>query len=368
MSTNDAESGVRAGECCIPKIPDSGAHSTVYFYALDGVRAFCVFIVILAHTRNRPAILSHFPGFLGVDIFFVLSGFLITYLLRQEYSKIRSINLRAFYLRRFFRIVPIYAVVLLTYVILCRFVGSAEKWTTMKIELPYFLTFMNEYIPRSLAGATPFSYSWTLGIEEKFYLIWPVLFFVMFKSTRLRNAISIGLYFILLAATPFIQGAARSYSGLLVGCFLGILLTGPFAARYSEFMRRVPTIVPLILFIFGFYLAYLQYWLLFLFSWFTFCLVGELVLKETWLSRFLSTRLLVWLGKRSYGMYLIQGLCMDVVHDHLHLDGIICALTTYSLAAVVSEGAYRLIETPARKLGKTLIAGLPLRHEQVVSA
>ncbi len=356
----------------VADVPDSlkkispGSNSTVYFPALDGLRAFCVFFVILVHTKNRPSIVEQFPGFLGVDIFFVLSGFLITYFLRQEYIQSGTICWRTFYLRRLFRIVPIYAAVLLAYALMCRVYGG-DKWAIMKSELPYFLTFMNEFNPVRTT-AMPFSYSWTLGVEEKFYLLWPVLFFILFRSTRLRNAVAVGAYFVLVAAAPLLQGTARSYSGLLVGCFLGVLLTGPFATNYVRAMRRVPTIIPFVLFLCGFYLVHIEYWFILVFSWITFFFVGELVLKESWLSRLLSFRVLVWLGKRSYGMYLLQGICLNVVQGHLHFEGMLSTVATCSLAAVLSEVTYKVIEIPSRNLGKTLIAGLRQSSRHVVQA
>ena len=90
-----------------------------YFASLDGLRAISVFLVIIEHIRIKEPWLAHIPGRLGVDIFFVLSGYLITALLLQEQETSGRVDLFAFYMRRLFRIVPIYLLVLSVYLVAC---------------------------------------------------------------------------------------------------------------------------------------------------------------------------------------------------------------------------------------------------------
>ncbi len=78
-----------------------------YFPSLDGLRAVSVLLVIFVHLKYRSSFFAHIPGWLGVDFFFVISGFLISTLLFREEQKTGGIDVAAFYTRRFFRIVPI---------------------------------------------------------------------------------------------------------------------------------------------------------------------------------------------------------------------------------------------------------------------
>jgi peptidoglycan/LPS O-acetylase OafA/YrhL len=89
---------------------------TPYFPALDGLRALSVLLAIYQHAANKTPAMRRLQGNLGVDIFFVLSGFLITFLLNREKRETGKVDLAAFYVRRAFRILPIYSVVLATYI------------------------------------------------------------------------------------------------------------------------------------------------------------------------------------------------------------------------------------------------------------
>ena len=180
-----------------------------YFPALDGLRGVSVFLVILVHIRTKSDWLAHIPGQLGVDIFFVLSGFLITTLLLREQDESGKVDLIAFYIRRFFRIVPVYLFVLSIYLAVCH--HDPTKWRMLKPALYHYFTFTNEFVARGV----PYSFSWTLGIEEKFYLAWPLLFFVALRG-RSRMIVVALLYPALLGLLSHRMG--RSYSGLLAGC------------------------------------------------------------------------------------------------------------------------------------------------------
>jgi peptidoglycan/LPS O-acetylase OafA/YrhL len=116
-----------------------------YFAALDGLRAVSVFLVISYHVQYKAQWLTHVQGQLGVEIFFVLSGYLITTLLIKEQDSLGKIDLSAFYIRRFFRIVPIYLLILIVYLGLCY--HDSFKWGQLRAALPYYFTFTNEWLP-----------------------------------------------------------------------------------------------------------------------------------------------------------------------------------------------------------------------------
>jgi peptidoglycan/LPS O-acetylase OafA/YrhL len=150
------------------------------FDALDGLRAIAAVIVVFFHVGG-PSV-AFISGWIGVHIFFVVSGFLITTLMLREHDRTGRISLRNFYLRRIFRIMPLY------YLALALAVASAyhqgRPWLLLRGHLPEYLTFMNEY---HLNVSTPFVHSWTLGIEQKFYLLWPLaLVLAGLLTNRLR--------------------------------------------------------------------------------------------------------------------------------------------------------------------------------------
>jgi peptidoglycan/LPS O-acetylase OafA/YrhL len=120
----------------LPLLSHSDFRSLRRFPALDGVRAIAVLLVVAAHSRG-PGSLHYLAGWNGVTIFFVLSGFLITTLALREEERAGRVFLRGFYVRRVFRILPLYLLVLLLYVPIVRVlgIGDSDKFTQA---LPYY--------------------------------------------------------------------------------------------------------------------------------------------------------------------------------------------------------------------------------------
>jgi peptidoglycan/LPS O-acetylase OafA/YrhL len=330
-----------------------------YFAALDGLRAFSILFVVLQHIPDKPHWLGHLHGWLGVDIFFVLSGFLITYLLDREKQKSGRVDLAAFYTRRAFRILPVYSVMLAIYVVVTRYTDTLQNWNLLKRDLPYFLTFLNEFA-KSINGFSVFGFSWTLGVEEKFYLFWPVLFFIVLAFNRRRTAIITTIYVLLVALASVKYEAARSYSGLLVGSFLALGIASPRTAWLRAHIQRIPAVIPLASLAAGFWLVDRNRYGIFIFSWTVLFLVAHLLTTQSWLRSFLSTPILTWLGKRSYGMYLVHMLALTLVERFVHLPALVqpFALTvaTFALSAVFADVLFRFIESPTREYGKRLLA------------
>ena len=152
---------------------------TNYFKGLDSLRAIAALMVVLGHIEilkninNFPSVTNqsknNLPdGHLGVVLFFVLSGFLITYLLIQEKEKNNFISLKKFYLRRIFRIWPVYYLVLFASYFL-----FDEKYNSISILLCLGI-FPN--IAHALNLGWPSSPQiWSIGVEEQYYLFWPIL-------------------------------------------------------------------------------------------------------------------------------------------------------------------------------------------------
>ena len=146
--------------------------------SLDGLRAVAIGCVIAAHLQGDrgfplpPSLLLDALGLLGVNAFFVLSGFLITGLLMREVSRDHTINLRHFYFRRTLRIFPPYYVFIAFVVI----VGAVGVWSVSWKDLLYSATYTSNYAwlgEHRLFVGFPLSHSWSLAVEEQFYLVWP---------------------------------------------------------------------------------------------------------------------------------------------------------------------------------------------------
>jgi peptidoglycan/LPS O-acetylase OafA/YrhL len=321
-----------------------------YFPSLDGLRAISVFLVTFVHLKHHSAIMVHLPGWLGVDFFFIISGFLISTLLLREEQDCGAIDLFAFYARRFFRIVPIYSLVLCVYVAAC--LTDAGKWAQLKHALPYYLTFTNELV----ASHVPFSATWTLGVEEKFYLVWPFVFFVLLARFRKRIAV-LPVLFVLTSLLPFRM--ARSYFGLLVGCTIAVLFTYRPSWLKANLLGKWQPVALLGLIVLGFYLVDRNEKFVFFFSLCAALLVMHLLTARDWLEKLLSSDGFVWVGKRSYSMYLIHGLVLDAVQRFINPSNTTLQLAvvviSFGVCAACSDLLFRFVEEPARRYGKRML-------------
>ena len=181
--------------------PESRGHdafrSRRVFGSLDGLRGLSIAAVVWHHTQPEGQGLGAYVpaarlGFLGVDLFFVLSGFLIVTLLLRERERSGTIALRDFYVRRSLRIFPLYYGVLLAFTLLywARVDPRAE---TFRADLPYLALYLSNWI------ATPsLAIAWSLAAEEQFYLVWPPV-------ERWLRRYAVPLIVVLIAASELIQ-------------------------------------------------------------------------------------------------------------------------------------------------------------------
>jgi peptidoglycan/LPS O-acetylase OafA/YrhL len=324
-----------------------------YFPSLDGLRAVSVLLVILVHLQYKSGVLAHIQGWLGVDFFFVISGFLITTLLLRDEQRVGDIDIFAFYARRFFRIVPVYAVVLAAYIVLC--VRDPEKWARLKHALPYYATFLNEFVTHANRG-TPYGTTWSLGVEEKFYLIWPLLFFVFLP--RSRRFWILPFLFATTAFMPLWMG--RSYFGLLVGCVIALAFANEGTKEtLTKLAVRIPAVVVVGLVCLAFFLVDSNEKWVFFFIGVVALVITHLLCEPSWMESILRSPGFVWVGKRSYSMYLIHGLVLDATQHFIVPIGIArqigVLLGSFVLCAAGADVLYRTIEEPARAVGKRLL-------------
>lgn len=231
--------------------------ATRHFGSLDGLRFICIVAVIWHHAPvwttlapNAARLASR--GHVGVDFFFVLSGFLITTLLLREEAAQGQFNLRAFYWRRALRIIPIYYLV----VSVAAFYDIVLKGQSGQVALlPYYYLFLSNFLTvPHIAMLDP---TWSLAVEEQYYLVWPALLLVMPRRwivptllvlIALNVAGALGAF----AGLPPIQNAyvrlglsGPTYAPILMGSLVAVLMHRPigFAALWRMAGFRVAPLV-----------------------------------------------------------------------------------------------------------------------------
>ncbi len=167
-----------------------------YFGSLDGLRCLCILAVIWHHSplmdpASPVQLLAR--GFVGVDMFFVLSGFLITTLLLREERDSGTISLSAFYWRRALRILPAY--LLLLSAMSLYWIGVKGQHDLLPL-VPYYLLFLANFL---LAQIPLMSVTWSLSVEEQFYLLWPLTMLLLPLLAWRRIALLVALIVVLLA-------------------------------------------------------------------------------------------------------------------------------------------------------------------------
>src|SRR4051812_40209430 len=149
------------------------ARSLGYQPALDGIRGLAILGVLLLHTNNWGAVPALVPGgHLGVTVFFVLSGFLITSLLLGEHRRYGRIDMRAFYLRRAARLLPGLLVFLPFHLLVWS--QQQDGWQLVLTVLPAVL-YLTSIVHAVWMSMGPISWTWSLSVEEHFYAGWPPL-------------------------------------------------------------------------------------------------------------------------------------------------------------------------------------------------
>ena len=335
-----------------------------YFAPLDGIRAVAVLLVVLVHARGHGR-WTWLAGWNGVTIFFVLSGFLITTLALREEDLRGRLDRGAFFLRRCFRILPLYLVALGLYGVLDLGLGavSAPDRAHFQAALPFYLSPLPE-IPHFFGHGGPFELAWSLGIEEKFYLAWPLLAFGLVSLRgRLgrRLALTCALA-ILLQAPLFFAHAGRAlapYTSILVGCGLAFLLHEPHWFRRSAALGRGAVLAVSLLFLVALQglTALEPERLQGLYALAVGLVLGGVVIGRTALSRALATRPLRFTGRISYGLYLVHPLGLSAaaadVPARLGAGGDLLALIAGVAAAIAFAYVLHVtVERPLIALGR----------------
>ncbi len=358
---------------------DSGREkSSFYFPELDGLRFFAFLLVFIHHTELFSTIpqlrFLHDFGWAGVDLFFALSAFLFTKLLLVERQVSGSISFSKFYLRRVFRIWPVYylyvAISLALFTILHHHALTGESG----LRLFGLLTFTDN-IFSAISGYNPVplvGHLWTIGYEEQFYIFIPLLISVLARwgvRSRLLLLAAVSLVFFALRAVMIVYRVPHPaiwvlpvthFESIALGMVIGFGGMDLFAVK----------IRPMLLFLAGVACFYLMSLLppiqtvsFLLFA--SYALAGlstALVLQSAvgsdGMKRFLSAKVLVYLGKRSYGLYLYHFFGIDLANWVLGFlpELLFPQAASFSLSmlftVVMSIASYRVVERPFLKLKK----------------
>lgn len=341
--------------------PRSNAASRLgYRPELDGLRAIAIALVLLAHAFDWPK-----GAFIGVDMFFALSGFLITTLLLEEWRVHGAISLRHFYLRRYYRLFPALAVLIAVYVLyVVLFVhgGVGMRLRGAGFGISYLANWVQAFhlpFPDSEIG-----YLWTLGVEEQFYLIWPALLILLLKRGMGLEGTAWALLGMIAALVVWKNllissgtDPARIYFGtdtrfdqLLVGCLAGTLyVLHPRALRSSRWLQVATLGAGLFLLYRVFKREPWTFWTQRITL--TFVAIATVVVIYSCvtdsfplLRRALSMRWLVFVGTISYSLYLWHVPANVLMRDVLHLTTWQLAVAEFALTFAIACASYFAVE------------------------
>lgn len=345
---------------------------------LDGLRALAVFAVVAFHL-NLPFAPG---GFLGVTLFFVLSGYLITDLLLSEWAGSNTIDFKDFYIRRGKRLLPsIYFLLICVTAYISFFAPdflesfksdflpaafSFSNWWFIYNKIPYF---------ESFASPSLLTHFWSLAVEVQFYLVWPFLLYLLQRFVR-RKWLKVAVTAALAVVSAGLLGVlyepggdpGRIYYGtdtrvfsLLIGACMAYILPSARLAAISE--KKSARIIldtgglvslPVILFMCYYITQYddfLYYGGMFLFSVISALLVAAAAAPSTITARVFSFSPLRFIGKISYGFYLWQFPVIVITNSKFESSSINILLCLFQVAAtiVLATISYYLIEIPIRK-------------------
>jgi len=347
----------------------SSNHFTSYRPDIDGLRAFAVLAVIIFHIN--PAILP--GGFAGVDVFFVISGFLITRNLLNGLEGGRTLSIAEFYRRRALRILPVLFLVVLVTLILGHFILQPNHllnvaWSSLASVFAaaniYFAYFIGSSYFSDDASFHPLLHLWSLGIEEQFYFLWP--FFVLALSRIVKIKLSLLLIFLLLIISvmlgQFLLEERPMFAFYMLPTRASGLLTGAILAFMSTTNTvRMPTPVATLATVVG--IIGVTYSFIWLDSSKGFpgvnalpSIIGTLLIilggfnNSSAVTRVLSCKLLVFIGVISYSLYLWH---WPLLVYYRYLYGFVefgPAIVLIGLMFLLSIMSYHWVETPMRTL------------------
>ena len=358
----------------------SKLNNKIYFPNLNGIRFIAAFLVIIHHIEQiknlfgleskwtNPAI--NLIGPLGVILFFVLSGFLITYLLLVEEKEMKGISIKSFYIRRILRIWPLYYLIiflsffLIPQISFLNLTGWSDHiYDDFFLKLVLFVFFLPNLALVLFPPVAYASQTWSVGVEEQFYLIWPILIKNVKNKKRLLYTIIFGYLFLKLVVFNLIQDflfwndymsyAKAFFESFNIDC---MAIGGLFAVYLFEndkkiklFISRYTQIIVytilLILLLNGIKIPYVNFeFYAVLFG----VVILNLAANENTILK-LENKLFHYLGKISYGLYMYHPLAIVITLKILaifKIDNIVIQyLSVISITILIAGVSYRYFES-----------------------
>jgi peptidoglycan/LPS O-acetylase OafA/YrhL len=341
------------------------------FSGLDGLRCLSILAVVWLHAGESPWLQRVFPasgyGFLGVDLFFTISGFLIVTLLLRQRARAGEISLASFYYRRALRILPIYYGLVLTFAVIYFFVRpESDNAAAFRGDFLPLLFFLTNWLPASGMLAI----TWSLAAEEQFYLLWPPIEKWLSKYTALFLVVALGvsqtIHFGL--ADPLLERAfgwtadepamlrETTFTPILFGVVLAHtlhdrrgydLVANVLGRRFSALgcllaLIALCNVLP----------ADIRGWGRLAVHVTMVALVASVVVREdSSLRRFLTFPPVVRVGVLSYGIYLFHHVALGVVHKGLgDVPHAVLFAAGMLVVVIAAELSFRFYETPFLRL------------------
>ena len=356
-----------------------------YLPSIDSLRALAVLAVIIYHID-----VNYLPGgFLGVDLFFVLSGYLISSLIIKEYKKTGTLNLYNFYMRRARRLLPaVYFMITVCLVFMVLFNGVLLRKSHLDAVSGYIYSSNWWYIFHKLdyfdsfGAQSPFKHLWSLAIEEQFYMFFPLIFLIFNRqkkeegqsSSLNKNFLYIVLGLILISLVTHIllfdiNNINRIYFGtdtrafsLLVGVVGALVypmdkLSSPTNVKESVLYSVVSLTSISTLIAIMFYTSEYNTWL-YRGGFLLVAVLGLIIIissgkQHTFISKALSFRPIVFIGKISYSLYLwhFPIIVLTTPVSEIGNPNLFYVTLRIILTFIAATLSYLFVETPIRKLG-----------------
>ena len=384
-----------------------------YLPGLDGLRAIAVVAVMIYHAHH-----DWLPGgFLGVEVFFVISGYLITLLLMGEKERSGHIDLRQFWARRFRRLLPaLYVMMTLVAVYIAAFYAVAREQTRGDFVsgVLYVSNWYQIFVGQGYGASeafVPLRHLWSLAVEEQFYLVWPLVMVAILRRARGGlpkvglQLIGVSVFIAIVVAWVYVPGPVATSCGaeftrgtwtvfgrciavndmLYLGSFSragGLMLGAGFAMLWRPLAimrgplrdkgRRLDLLAAfglavLVYFMFTMYLqdrGVYNPWLyrggFFFAGVATLLLIAAATHQGAAAGRLLGNKVLLWVGTRSYGLYLYHWPVYQIIRKQANIQMSVGQIVLAMVITLpITEASYRFIETPIRKGGLRATLGSP---------
>ncbi|MFC4314503.1 acyltransferase family protein [Steroidobacter flavus] len=327
-----------------------------YNPALDGIRALSILVVVFFHCEV-PGVGG---GFVGLDIFFVLSGFLITSLLAAEYRN-DGIEIGRFYARRALRLYPTLLLLVAAYLVLAPLLWPTDdRWLSAVLASTYTMDYAIAFWHAPLTIA----HTWSLGVEEKFYLLWPLLLPLILKARR-PIAWLVAAFLVASAWRYFVNGTwgwAQAYFSFDTR-MSGILLGAIAALVRPTISRRVFMIACVVLAVLialptvpSHRVDEADMWRITVAEFAAVVIVSYAAAHAQ--SRFLSSRPMVYIGKLSYGIYIWHFPLVVLLNRAYGQPWWVTLSATLPFAFAMAAICYHWVDAPIKRQRRARLGSL----------